>query len=133
MRIGRDNDGQVMGRLEQALKRPVEQNPRGAVQKEGPLDVTESPGQPIRDTVELSSIERAGQELFAAYDVRRQEGPQATEKARTTAPSDETKLEKVRHRIDSGFYDRADVKERIAHRLADELAGDSTELGEFED
>ncbi len=45
---------------------------------------------------------------------------------------DKARLETIRHRMESGFYEQADVREKIADRLAEKLTDIGEEHGESE-
>ena len=100
-----------------------------------PVD-NRSEGQPavkneteLKDTVEISDDARtrlaqlADAALRAARDGSRQPSDQVSTKGEgveSTIPTQE-RIERIRERIESGFYDQPDVKGKIADRLIDDL------------
>ena len=82
---------------------------------------------PAGDRVEISNEARiklaalADRALHAASKTHRQSGSKAVQKSLQQHDDKTAKLERVQGRIESGFYDRRDVKQKIAERLAAEL------------
>ena len=82
---------------------------------------------PTGDRVEISNEARmklatlADRTLHAASKTHRQSGSKAVQKSLQQHDDKTAKLERVQGRIESGFYDRSDVKQKIAERLATEL------------
>ncbi len=82
---------------------------------------------PAKDQVEISLkarkklAELADQALAAETDNKDIRTGKANETAINTEPTKATSLDEVRARIESGFYDRPEVKDRIAKNLSDEF------------
>ncbi len=89
------------------------------IKKNGGLKVA-----PAGDRVEISNeariklAELADRALHAASKTQRQSGSKAVQKSTKQHDDKTAKLERVQGRIESGFYDRPDVKQKIAERLA---------------
>ncbi len=84
-----------------------------------------SPSQPSSDRVEISDAAR--KRLAELADAARRELP-AIEHAEKLA-----RLNDIRARIRSGYYDQPEVKRRIADRLADELGKAMEDNNEIEE
>ena len=83
---------------------------------------------PAKDKVEISLearkrlAELADRALAAETDTAKiGTGKINEERPVTTEPTKATSLDEVRRRIESGFYDRPEVKDRIAKNLSDEF------------
>jgi hypothetical protein len=82
---------------------------------------------PTGDRVEISNKARmklaalADRALQAASKTQRQSGSKAVQKSLQQHDDKTAKLERVRGQIESGFYDRPDVRQKIAERLAAEF------------
>lgn len=88
---------------------------------------------PAGDRVEISNEARmklaalADRALHEVSRAHRQSGPAAVQKSLQQQDDKAAKLALVRGRIEYGFYDRPDVKQKIAERLATELKRSSEE------
>ena len=77
------------------------------------------------DSVEISESARSMSEQAASERTNDTTSADHTESSRETSEMDERadKVERARQRIESGYYDRPDVKADIARRIADDFAG----------
>jgi anti-sigma28 factor (negative regulator of flagellin synthesis) len=77
------------------------------------------------DSVDISESARSMSEQEASERTHDTTSADNTESSRETSEMDERadKIEQARQRIESGYYDRPDVKAEIARRIADDFAG----------
>jgi len=77
------------------------------------------------DSVEISESARSMSEQAASERTNDTTSADHTESSRETSEMDERaeKVELARQRMESGYYDRPDVKADIARRIADDFAG----------
>ncbi len=149
MKIGPYHERQVPGRPSQA---PLEQPEK----TQGAGDLGKSPAQSKsstdqarsqQDTVQLSGAggavdpEPYGRIEYDRDRLRdRRVAHRATNGYRVGAAEndsggrllDEARLETIRHRMESGFYEQPDVREKIADRLAKKLTDIGEEQGDSE-
>ena len=77
------------------------------------------------DSVEISESARSMSEQAASERTNDTTSADHTESSREISEMDERadKIEQARQRIESGYYDRPEVKADIARRIADDFAG----------
>lgn len=77
------------------------------------------------DSVEISESARSMSEQEASERTHDTTSADNTESSCETSEMDEQadKMEQARQRIESGYYDRPDVRAEIARRIADDFAG----------
>ncbi len=143
MKIGPYHASQVPGRPSQApsgqpgktqeagdLGKSPAQSRSSADQVRNPEDIVQLSGAGgAVDPEPYGRIDYNSDKLRDRFAVAAKKGnrPDAPEGALTTRQSDDGRLERVRRRIETGFYERPDVKEAIASRLAGELSGSDLE------
>ena len=81
-------------------------------------DVPESGGKEVVDRVEISPDARSRQAKLADHDVEKELSvPTPVDADRN---NDAERLEAIRRRIESGYYDRPDVQAEVAEKLIDD-------------
>jgi hypothetical protein len=129
MKIGPYNQNQVVnqpaGQPPGAQKKAA---PDGSREQAAPASPGGTRARPSQDSVQLSGAD--GAHRLTLYSRAGRSPVRVVEASQQTAGSE--KLDRVRRRIESGFYDRPEVKQEIADRLAEEVTEHDYESGEFD-
>lgn len=139
MKIGSNQTPGPLSRANQELAGGTQGKLKNAIpaasgkENQGP----DSAGQPI-DTLHLSGLsglngERVGYDSQELRDqlaaVRNLTKDQPTE-AVASGEIDKVRLDAIRQLVESGFYERDEIKQQIADKLADEFTGHYPEQGD---
>lgn len=106
-----------IGPLSNGLPMPEPDRPKKTAQETSPAR------QEISDRVEISTDARA--RLAELADRELKAGGARTEAGPTRSNQNtndrQTRIDEIREKIESGFYDRPEVRDRIVDRLTDDL------------
>jgi len=132
MKIGPYHENRALSRpAGQPPKAPKDSPPEKSREQTAPVSPGGGQSRPSQDIVQLSGAE--GAHRLELYSRPRHDIVRAADDDTASQPIDKEKLERVRQRIESGYYDRPEVRGKTAERLADELTEPEREQGEPED
>jgi len=132
MRIGPQNQKPVLPRLPEIGDVTSSSNsPASSRKAESSAESSSGKAQERTDVLQLSGAE--GTHRLVLYSRPRQESMAVADAGGPGGSHRINRLDQVRRRIESGFYDRSEVIEKIAERLAENLTESESSQGDWQD